>query len=78
MEARTYNDDIIALSTPIKVDLAVREADPAVRGNTAAGGSKEAILETGAKILVPLFINPGDVVCVNTESGEYTERVSKQ
>ncbi len=74
--ALAYNDDIIGVIVPIKVDLAVTEADPALRGNTAQGGSKEAVLETGAKILVPLFISPGDVVRVNTESGAYAERVA--
>jgi elongation factor P len=75
------NDDegkIIAVRVPIKVELAVKEAPPAVRGNTAQGGSKQVVLETGATINAPLFINEGDVVRVNTETGEYVERVDKK
>jgi elongation factor P len=71
-EGRTINVGI-----PIKMDLCVKEAPPAVKGDTAQGGTKEVILETGLKINVPLFINEGDVVRINTESGEYVERVSK-
>jgi len=71
-EGRIINVDI-----PIKVDLRISEAPPGVKGDTAQGGTKEVILETGLKIQVPLFIHEGDVVRVNTESGEYVERVSK-
>jgi elongation factor P len=62
---------------PIKVDLKVTEAPPAVKGNTAQGGSKEITLETGATINAPLFINEGDIVRINTELGAYVERVDK-
>lgn len=75
--AVVYNEEIIGVTLPIKVELSVTEADPATKGNTAQGASKEAVLETGAKILVPLFINQGDVIRVNTETDEYVERVSK-
>jgi elongation factor P len=75
--ALVYDDEIIGTTTPVKVELLVKSADPAVKGNTVQGGSKEATLETGATVLVPLFINPGDVIRVNTETGEYTERVTK-
>ena len=66
---------IIGLKMPIKVDLKVTEAPPAVKGNTAQGGSKEIVLETGATINAPLFINEGDIVRINTELGQYVERV---
>lgn len=72
-----WNEEVIGIQIPIKVDLLVKEAPPAVKGNTAQGGSKQVVLETGAVVSTPLFINEGDVVRVNTETGEYTERVDK-
>lgn len=77
VDAVVYDDRIIGVKIPIKVELKVKEAAPAVKGNTSSGATKEAILETGAVIQVPLFINEGDTIRVNTESGEYTERVEK-
>lgn len=68
---------IIGLKMPIKVDLKVTEAPPAVKGNTAQGGSKEITLETGVTLQAPLFINEGDIIRVNTELGTYVERVDK-
>lgn len=73
-----FNEKIINVLLPIKVDLFVKETPPGERGNTAQGGTKVAELETGAKLNVPLFVNEGDVVRVNTETGEYVERVEKQ
>lgn len=75
--AMVYNDEIIGVTLPIKMELTVTEADPATKGNTAQGASKEVTLETGAKITVPMFINQGDIIRVNTETDEYTERISK-
>ncbi len=72
-----FNGKIITIQLPIKVDVTVKEAPPGERGNTAQGGTKVAELETGAKLNVPLFVNTGDVVRVNTETGEYVERVEK-
>lgn len=77
VEALVFEDEIIGVKVPIKVELMVKEAAPAIKGNTVQGGSKDVVLETGAKIQVPMFINEGDVVRINTESGEYVERVSK-
>ncbi len=77
VEALVFNDEIIGIKIPIKMDLKVTEAAPAIKGNTVQGGSKEVTLETGATLQVPMFINEGDVIRINTESGEYTERVSK-
>lgn len=74
------NDDleqIIKISLPIKMQYVVKEAPPSIRGNTANGGGKVATLENGVKISVPFFIEVGDKVVVNTETGEYVERVSK-
>lgn len=77
--ALSFNRDdesrLIGIRLPIKVDLLVTEAPPSIKGNTAQGGNKQVVLETGASINVPLFINAGDVVRVNTETGEYAERV---
>jgi elongation factor P len=66
---------VIGLKLPIKMDLKVTEAHPAVKGNTAQGGTKAVKLETGAEIQVPMFIKEGDTVRVNTETGLYTDRV---
>ena len=73
----TYEGKPMTVKIPVKVDLEVKDAPPAVKGNTVSGGTKLAILSTGATVNVPLFINPGDIVRINTDSGEYTERVSK-
>lgn len=74
-DGKTDEGKIIGLKLPIKMDLKVIEAHPAVKGNTAQGGSKMVKLETGAEILVPMFMKEGDVVRVNTETGLYTDRV---
>ena len=78
VEAQVFNDDIIAVRVPIKVELLVKDAPPAVRGNTSQGGTKQITLETGATLNAPLFINEGDVVLINTETGQYVERVEKK
>ncbi len=75
--ALEWEEKILNIQLPIKVDLEVSETPPGERGNTAQGGTKLATLETGAKVNVPLFINVGDVVRVNTETGLYYERVEK-
>lgn len=77
VEVLTYEEKPVTIKIPVKVDLAVKEAPPAVKGNTVSGGTKLATLSTGAKVNVPLFINAGDIVRINTDSGEYTERVEK-
>ncbi|MFA5842049.1 MAG: elongation factor P [Candidatus Paceibacterota bacterium] len=82
VDALVFTDDddeekIIGVKLPIKMELLVKDAPPAIKGNTASGGGKQVTLETGAIISVPLFIEAGETVRVNTETGEYTERVSK-
>lgn len=72
-----FNEKVIKVSLPIKMDFKVIEAPPAIRGNTAQGGSKQVTIEGGAKISAPLFVNEGDIVRINTETGEYVERVEK-
>ena len=75
--ANKMGDKIINLQLPIKMDLKIKEAPPGERGDTATGGTKKAILETGAEVNVPLFVNTDDVIRINTETGEYVERVEK-
>jgi elongation factor P len=70
-----FKESPIGFKLPITVDLKVTEAPPNVKGDTATGGNKSVVLETGASINVPLFINAGDVLRINTETGEYRERV---
>ena len=77
IDSTTFNDDIIGLKYPIKVELKITEAPPAVRGNTSGNATKAVVVETGATIYVPMFINEGDIVRINTESGDYAERVEK-
>lgn len=74
--ALVFDEKIIDVKLPIKVDLKVTEADPAVRGDTVKGGNKLVTLETGATLSVPMFVKEGDVVRINTETGDYTDRVS--
>ncbi len=77
IEALIFDDKIISVHIPVKVELKVKQSAPAVRGNTAQGAFKEAVLETGVTIQVPLFINEGDIIRLNTDTGQYVERVSK-
>lgn len=77
VNAITFNDKIINIELPIKIDLKVVEAPPSVKGNTAQGGTKQVKIETGATIIAPLFINEGDIVRINTSTGEYVERAEK-
>lgn len=70
-----YEEKIINFKLPIKVNLKVKETPPGIKGDRAQGGTKEATLESGAVIQVPLFIEEGDVIEVNTDTGEYVKRV---
>ena len=72
-----FNGKVVSIKPPIKVDLVVKDTPPSDRGDTVSGGRKQATLETGAVVQVPLFINIGDTIRVNTESREYAERVEK-
>jgi elongation factor P len=71
----SFQETLLGLKIPIKVELKVTEAAPAVKGNTIQGGLKQVVLETGATVNVPMFINEGDVIRINTETGDYVERV---
>lgn len=72
----TYNGEPIDIELPPAVQLVVAETDPGLKGDTASGATKPATLETGLVVNVPLFINVGDTLKVDTRSGEYIERVS--
>ncbi|OGG50965.1 hypothetical protein A2704_02625 [Candidatus Kaiserbacteria bacterium RIFCSPHIGHO2_01_FULL_54_36b] len=77
VEVLTHDEMPLTIKIPVKADLKVAEAPPNVRGDTATGGMKPVKLATGAMVNVPLFINTGDVVRINTDTGTYTERVAK-
>ncbi len=77
VEAIFLGDKLLTAAVPIKMEFRIVEAPPGLKGDTAQGGTKVATIETGAKISVPLFINEGDTIRVNTETGEYVERVEK-
>lgn len=70
-----WNGEPLSVTPPNFVELAVTETDPGVRGDTSGGGGKPATLETGAVVRVPLFIDVGDVLKVDTRTGEYVSRV---
>jgi elongation factor P len=70
-----HNGKVISLKVPLFVELTITKSDPGVQGDRSSGATKPATLETGATIQVPLFLNEGDVVKVDTRTGEYIERV---
>lgn len=74
VETIEFDNEILDIILPIKVNLKVSETPPDFKGNTAQGGTKPAVLETGAEIKVPFFVKNGDTVIVNTQKGEYVER----
>ena len=76
LQLLTYEGQPVSVELPITVDLKVEYTEPGFKGDTATGGTKPARLETGLTIQVPLFVNTGDVVRVDTRTGQYLERVS--
>ncbi|MFD2116073.1 elongation factor P [Paenibacillus yanchengensis] len=70
----SYNSEILGVQMPNSVELKVTETEPGVRGNTAQGATKSAIVETGLRVQVPLFINEGDVLLIDTREGKYVSR----
>jgi elongation factor P len=72
-----HNNTPIGVELPITVELKVVNTEPGFRGDTVTGGNKPATLETGAVIQVPLFVNIGDIIKIDTRTGEYLERVNK-
>lgn len=77
VETMLFDDKVIGVHLPIKVELKVTEAPPATKGDTSGGATKQITLETGAIVNAPLFIMDGEVVVINTQTGEYVERAKK-
>src|SRR5213594_3688335 len=76
MELLMHDTDPIGVELPITVDLRIEETEPGFRGDTASGGTKPAKLESGLTVNVPLFVNEGEMIKVDTRTGTYIERVS--
>jgi elongation factor P len=77
LETFVFNDKVIKVKIPIKMEFKVIEAPPGTKGNTAQGGNKTVTIEGGAKVNVPLFVEQDEIIRINTETGEYVERVQK-
>ena len=71
----SYQGNVFAIEAPLFVELEITETEPGFAGNTAQGATKPAIVETGAQVSVPLFVNQGDVIKIDTRTGEYLSRV---
>lgn len=71
-----FGDEVIGVELPITVELRIVDTDPGFKGDTATGGTKPATMETGLVVSVPLFVEAGTLIRVNTDSGEYIERVN--
>ena len=76
LELVFFKEEPISVELPTFVELEVTDTPPAHRGNTAQGGTKPATLETGLSVNVPFFVNPGDMIRIDTRTGEYLERAS--
>jgi elongation factor P len=77
VEVLFHNDRPISVEPPTFVELTVTQTDPGFKGDTAQGGSKPATLETGGVVTVPLYMNEGDVIRVDTRTGSFVERVNR-
>ena len=78
MKVVTHNENALTIEPPQKVQYTVVYTEPAIKGDTASGNVlKEAEMDNGLKVKVPAFINQGDEILINTESGDYVERVAK-
>lgn len=71
----SHNGNVFAIEPPLFVELVITETEPGFKGDTATGASKPAIVETGATVYVPLFVEQGDKISIDTRSGEYMKRV---
>lgn len=71
----SYNGNVFAIEPPLFVELAVTDTEPGFKGDTATGATKPAVVETGAKVNVPLFVEQGEVIKIDTRTGEYLSRV---
>jgi elongation factor P len=75
VQTMIFNEKVIKVEIPVKMDFKVIEAPPSIKGNTAQGGTKSVTIEGGAKVNVPLFVNEGETIRINTQTGDYVERV---
>jgi len=71
----SHNGSVFAVEPPLFVELAITETEPGFKGDTATGANKPATVETGAQVYVPLFVNEGDDIKIDTRTGEYLSRV---
>ena len=71
----SYNGKVFAIEPPLFVELEITDTEPGFKGDTATGATKPAIVETGAKVMVPLFVENGEVIKIDTRTGEYLSRV---
>ena len=71
-----YQGNAFAIEPPITVELVITESEPGVKGNTATGATKPAIVETGAQVMVPLFVDQGEKIKIDTRTGEYLSRAN--
>ena len=71
----SHNGNVFAVEPPLFVELEITETEPGFKGDTATGATKPAIVETGAQVKVPLFVNQGEVIKIDTRTGEYLSRV---
>ncbi|MCI9373473.1 MAG: elongation factor P [Lachnospiraceae bacterium] len=71
----SYNGNVFAIEPPLFVELEITDTEPGFKGDTATGATKPAIVETGAKVMVPLFVNQGEKIKIDTRTGEYLSRV---
>ena len=71
----SFNGSVFAIEPPLFVEREITDTEPGFKGDTATGASKPAIVETGAKVMVPLFVNQGEVIKIDTRTGEYLSRV---
>ena len=75
MEVCSHNGNVFSIEPPLFVELQVTDTEPGFKGNTATGATKPAIVETGAQVNVPLFVENGEVIKIDTRTGEYLSRV---
>ena len=75
VKINSHNGDVFAVEPPLFVELEITECEPGVKGDTATGATKPCTVETGAILYVPLFVNQGDVIKIDTRTGEYLSRV---
>ena len=74
VKMKLYEGKVFSIEPPLTVELVIMESEPGVKGNTATGATKPAIVETGAQVMVPLFVEQGETIKIDTRTGEYLSR----